>query len=88
MITRLVDNNMQSANLVAQHLHDHQVGGGGTTPGLETGDLVCVLWVGWDPQFHILCASFWPVIHHPEENPGGVIISLSTEGLGAKWRKE
>ena len=25
--------------------------------------------------------------HHPEENPGGVIL-LSTEGLGAKWRKE
>ena len=37
---------------------------------------------------HILCASFWPVIHLPEENPGGVIILLSTEGLGAKWRKE
>ena len=25
--------------------------------------------------------------HHPEENPGGVIL-LSTEGLGAKWRQE
>ena len=61
--------------------------GGEVAPlqGLKLGILsVCRELAG----IHILCATFWPVIHHPEENPGGVIISLSTEGLGAKWRKE
>ena len=71
---------------VVHNLHDYQ-GGGGTTPGLETGDLILSLCLGL-AGIHILCASFWPVIHLAEENPGGVIILLSTEGLGAKWRKE
>ena len=76
---------MQSAG-VAHYLHDHHSGGGGTTPGLEIGGIlsVCRELAG----IHILCATFWPVIHHSEENPGGVIILLSTEGFGAKWRKE
>ena len=45
--------------------------------------LVCVLWVGRDRY----PASFRPVTHPPEKNPGRALF-LFSKGLGARLRKE
>ena len=81
-----VDQQQHAANLVVNyHLLNSHLGGGGTIPGFNTGDLVCAQWVGWDR--HPVCQLS---AGHPSFR-GELWRSnnFAQQGAdGAKWRNE
>ena len=85
LLDQQVGQQQQAVSLgVADHLLDSHLGGGGTIPGLKSGDLGCALWVGRDR--HPVCQLS---TGHPSfRREPWKIINFSKEGLGVKWRKE